>query len=228
MQTWKSAGRAAGSWVNVTVLAGILLIACAGSASAVAAPSPTDSDGDGVLNSTDNCSILANPSQLDADHDGYGNFCDADLNNSGMTTTTDYTVMRTVLNKSAGWSATAAAADLDGSGTVNSADWVRLRAAMNQPPGPSGAVLASGSATVSWVPPLKRTDGSALTNLAGYRIRFGTSPSALNQTLELQSPGLTSYVMTGLAPATWYFGLVAFDVTGATSALSAIVSKKIT
>ena len=97
-----------------------------------------DTDGDGVPDSIDNCSLVANTSQLDADSDGYGNICDADLNNSGLVTTADFGILRSVLNQSAGSSATAAAADLNGSGTVTTADFAILRARLNTPPGPSG------------------------------------------------------------------------------------------
>ena len=97
-----------------------------------------DADGDGIANSADNCTLVGNPSQLDADGDGYGNLCDADLNNSGLVTTADFAILRSVLNQPATSSPTAAAADLNGSGTVTTADFAILRAALNLPPGPSG------------------------------------------------------------------------------------------
>ena len=102
------------------------------------APGPPDTDGDGVADSFDNCSLVANTSQLDANGDGYGNLCDADLNNSGIVTTADFGLLRSVLNQSAGSSATAAAADLNGSGTVTTSDFAILRARLNTVPGPSG------------------------------------------------------------------------------------------
>jgi hypothetical protein len=82
-------------------------------------------------------------------------------------------------------------------------------------------------ALVSWVPPTLRTDGSVLTNLAGYQIRFGTTPGALNQVIQLSNPGLTSYMVGSLPPGKWYFAMVAVDSKGLTSALSAIKSKSI-
>jgi hypothetical protein len=45
-----------------------------------------DSDGDGLRNDCDNCDLVVNPNQLDADTDGYGNQCDADLDNTGLVT----------------------------------------------------------------------------------------------------------------------------------------------
>lgn len=97
-----------------------------------------DPDMDGILDGVDNCRLLANPTQLDSNGDGYGNVCDADLNNSGLVTTADYGILRTVLGQAASASATAAAADLNGSGTVTTADFGLLRALLGTAPGPSG------------------------------------------------------------------------------------------
>jgi hypothetical protein len=81
---------------------------------------------------------------------------------------------------------------------------------------------------VSWTPPTTNSNGSALTNLAGYKIHYGTSSNSLNQTLQVANPGLTSYVLNTLSGgATWYFGITAYTSTGAESALSNIGSKTI-
>jgi hypothetical protein len=101
-----------------------------------------DTDNDRMPDARDNCKLVANPSQLDSNGDGYGNLCDADLNNSGLVTTADFGILRSVLNQSAGSSATAAAADLNGSGTVTTADFGILRARLNTAPGPSGLACA--------------------------------------------------------------------------------------
>jgi uncharacterized repeat protein (TIGR01451 family) len=97
----------------------------------------TDTDGDGIAQLYDNCTLESNPTQLDADGDGFGNLCDADLNNSGLTTTADFAILRSVLNQSATSSPAAAGADLNGSGIVTTADFAILRARLNTPPGPS-------------------------------------------------------------------------------------------
>ena len=86
---------------------------------------------------------------------------------------------------------------------------------------------ASGTATVSWQPPSQRTDGSALTNLAGYEIRYGTSATLLDRTIQVNNAGLTRYVVEGLASGTWYFGVIAFDSARVGSDLSAVRSKTI-
>ena len=109
-----------------------------------------DTDGDGVVDGNDNCTLVANAQagnvpgtsiplyQLDSDHDGYGNLCDADLNNSGLVTTADFAMLRSVLSELASYNALSAAADMNGSGTVTATDFGLLRARLNTPPGPSG------------------------------------------------------------------------------------------
>ena len=107
-----------------------------------------DTDGDSVVDGIDNCTLVANAVagnvpgtsipryQLDSDHDGYGNACDADLNNSGLVTTGDFGLLRSVLNELASFSPLSAAADLNASGTVTATDFAILRARLNTPPGP--------------------------------------------------------------------------------------------
>lgn len=85
----------------------------------------------------------------------------------------------------------------------------------------------NGSATLSWTPPTTTTTGSALTNLAGYRIYYGTSASSLSKTVQVSSAGMTSYVISDLSPATYYFAVRAYTTSGAESASSNVVSKVI-
>lgn len=81
-----------------------------------------------------------------------------------------------------------------------------------------------GSATLSWTPPTENTDGTALTNLAGYRILYGSSASSLSNTVSLANAGVTTYVID-LAPGTYYFAVKAYTSTGAESATSNVVAK---
>ncbi len=99
---------------------------------------PSDTDSDGVPDASDNCTLVVNPTQLDADGDGYGNLCDADINNSGFTTSADFNLQRDCINLPASTSATCAAADMNGSGLVTSNDFNLLRERINTAPGPSG------------------------------------------------------------------------------------------
>jgi hypothetical protein len=89
------------------------------------------------------------------------------------------------------------------------------------------ATTTTGSATLSWTPPTQNTDGSSLTNLAGYRILYGTSPTALTRTVQLANPGLSRYVVENLAVGTWYFSLRSYSTTGAESSASNVASASV-
>jgi hypothetical protein len=81
------------------------------------------------------------------------------------------------------------------------------------------------SACLSWTPPTQNTDGTALTNLAGYRIHYGRSPSQLTQTVQVANPAATAYRLSGLATGSWYFAVRAYTTAGAESAPSNVGSK---
>lgn len=85
----------------------------------------------------------------------------------------------------------------------------------------------TGSAKLSWQPPTENVDGTALTNLAGYVIRYGTSVNSLSQEVRIANPGITSSVVENLAPATWYFTVSAYTSTGAESIASNSASKNV-
>jgi hypothetical protein len=87
--------------------------------------------------------------------------------------------------------------------------------------------LSTGRATLSWTAPTENTDGSALANLAGYRIRYGTSASALTNTIVIDNASVTTYVVEDLAPATWYFAVTAVTSVGTESAYSNVANKQI-
>jgi hypothetical protein len=67
-------------------------------------------------------------------------------------------------------------------------------------------VEATGSAsyTVSWTPPTQNEDGTPLTDLAGYRIYYGMVAGDYTETVKLDQPGMTSYVVDNLAPGKYY------------------------
>lgn len=86
---------------------------------------------------------------------------------------------------------------------------------------------ATSSVTLSWTPPTQNTDGSTLTNLAGYKVYWGTTQGSYPNSVTLNNPGLTSYVITQLTPATWYFTMTALNAQGIESALSNAASKMV-
>ena len=86
---------------------------------------------------------------------------------------------------------------------------------------------AGGSAVLAVTPPAQNTDGTALTDLAGYRIYYGTSPSNLSQLAQLASSSPSTYTASTLTSGTWYFGATAYTTAGTESAMSTLVSKTI-
>jgi hypothetical protein len=87
---------------------------------------------------------------------------------------------------------------------------------------------ALGAATLSWNPPTENSDGSVLSNLAGYRIYYGRNANSFGQSAVLNNPGLTRYVVENLSPAKWYFTITSVNASGVESVRAATVSKIIT
>ncbi|MBW4053569.1 MAG: hypothetical protein HIU85_19325 [Proteobacteria bacterium] len=86
---------------------------------------------------------------------------------------------------------------------------------------------ASATATLAWTAPTTNTNGSALTDLAGYHIHYGNSPGALSTVIDVANAGATSYVVSSLPSGTWYFAVSAYTTSGLESALSNSGSKSI-
>ena len=85
----------------------------------------------------------------------------------------------------------------------------------------------TGSVTLSWTAPTRNTDGTALTNLAGYRVHYGTSAGNYTHSVQLPNKSLTSVVIEDLTPARWYFAVKAYNTSGVESTFSGSVSKLI-
>lgn len=93
----------------------------------------------------------------------------------------------------------------------------------------SVAAMAFGSATLSWTAPSENTDGSALTDLAGFNIYWGTDPGNYSQSHTLNGTGTLTYVVDNLlAGSTYYFAVTAFNDDDIESSFSNMASKTIT
>lgn len=86
----------------------------------------------------------------------------------------------------------------------------------------------AGSATVNWTAPTTNTDGSTLTNLASFRVHYGTSASALSQTSNVSDVTQRSTTISSLSAGTWYFAVRAVNTAGTESASSNVASKAVT
>ena len=90
------------------------------------------------------------------------------------------------------------------------------------------AAQTTGSATLSWVRPTTRTDGSPLTNLAGFRVYYGTSLGSYSKQIDVPNPALTAYVVSNLpGGSTYYFVATAYDSAGLESTFSTPGTKTI-
>lgn len=86
---------------------------------------------------------------------------------------------------------------------------------------------AAGSASLSWTAPTQNTDGTPVTDLAGYHIYFGTSVAALNSLIDVPGAAATEYEISNLSSGTYYFIVVAYNSLGFESPASNQASKTI-
>lgn len=84
-----------------------------------------------------------------------------------------------------------------------------------------------GTALVSWTPPTENTDDSPLTDLAGFKIHYGTFPGDYTKTITINNPGVTSYLVEDLGASDWFFAMTAFNSSMIESAYSDEVFKTI-
>jgi hypothetical protein len=82
-----------------------------------------------------------------------------------------------------------------------------------------------GSASLQWTAPTRNTDGSALTDLSGFRLSYGATATDLVNSIQITSPATTSYIVGNLNAGTYHFGVRALASSGAESVVSNIVSK---
>ena len=84
-----------------------------------------------------------------------------------------------------------------------------------------------GTATLFWNAPTARTDGSPLTNLAGYKILYGRMSGIYDYQIDINNPGIVAYVVENLPSGGWYFALTAYDSAGIESDRSNEVHRQI-
>lgn len=103
-------------------------------------------------------------------------------------------------------------------------------AAGNPPPPVAGEppAPAVGTATLSWSAPHTNADGSPLSDLAGFRVYYGTAHGKYSKSITVNSPSALRYTIENLpAGNTYYMTVTAFDTSGNESAASTEVSKSI-
>jgi hypothetical protein len=92
-------------------------------------------------------------------------------------------------------------------------------------------VAAAGSpiysVSLGWDIPSENDDGTPLTDLAGFRIHYGSASSDYSGTLQVDGANNTQFVVQQLPAGTYYFAITAVNSEGVESAYSTEVSKTI-
>jgi hypothetical protein len=86
---------------------------------------------------------------------------------------------------------------------------------------------ALGAITLSWVAPTENSDGSALMDLAGYKIYYRKSSGSYVQEVRIDNPSISTYVVDQLSPDTYYFAATAFNTSGVESSFSSEVARTV-
>jgi hypothetical protein len=89
--------------------------------------------------------------------------------------------------------------------------------------------VSLGSATLTWQAPTQYEDGTPLTppDFAGYTIYWGTTPGNYPNSVTINNPGITTYVIDNLAPGDYEFVATAFNAAGVQSQYSNTATKTI-
>ena len=113
--------------------------------------------------------------------------------------------------------AASAAASNNPFGAVGSANGASSTASSS-----SSASSTSKSITLSWSPPTQNSDGTSLTNLAGYTLHYGTASQDYTGRIEITSPTQTSYVVSTstFPPGKYYFSISAYNAQQVSSSMS--------
>ncbi len=71
---------------------------------------------------------------------------------------------------------------------------------------------------------MQNTDSSPLTDLAGYKIYYGSESDNYQTSIQIDNPGIAIYVVEYLTPNTYYFVLTTINSSGVESQFSNEVS----
>ena len=86
---------------------------------------------------------------------------------------------------------------------------------------------ALSSTLLTWAPPALNSDGSPLTDLAAFKVYWGTTPGTYSQSTKIANAAARSYTVSGLTTGTWYFVVTALNASGTESPYSNVWSKTV-
>jgi hypothetical protein len=76
----------------------------------------------------------------------------------------------------------------------------------------------SNSLVLSWTAPATNADGTPVSDLAGYKVYYGTRPGQYSQVVNVG--GFTTAEVGGFASGTYYLSVTAYDIYGNESGYS--------
>jgi hypothetical protein len=86
--------------------------------------------------------------------------------------------------------------------------------------------VGGGSTTLAWTPPTTNIDGSPLSDLNGYRLYYGLSPTTLSNVINVPA-GVVSQQVSGLSSGLYYFAVTALNSANMESGYSDVVFRTI-
>lgn len=77
------------------------------------------------------------------------------------------------------------------------------------------------SATLTWTAPTENTDGTPLTDLTGFKLKYGMSQGGpYDNVVDIPDPNETTHVVSPLAGGNWFFVATAYNAIGTESDVS--------
>jgi len=86
---------------------------------------------------------------------------------------------------------------------------------------------AQNNVTLSWQAPTQNADGTALVDLKGFKVHYGSASKSYSDTIQVANPGVLTYVVENLSAGKYYFAVTAYNSAGQESSLSPEVSTQV-
>ncbi|MFQ5610136.1 MAG: putative Ig domain-containing protein, partial [Woeseiaceae bacterium] len=79
------------------------------------------------------------------------------------------------------------------------------------------AGAATGSVALNWTPPTENEDGSPLMDLSGYKLYWGRDGGVLGNSVTIDNPSITRFIVDNLTPGSYEFVATAINSAGVES-----------
>jgi hypothetical protein len=76
----------------------------------------------------------------------------------------------------------------------------------------TNTTISNGSVTLSWDAPTTNSDSSPLSDLAGYKVYYGTSSGSYTNSVDVGN--IAGASVSSLASGSWCFAVTAYDTSG--------------